>query len=83
MTRVGRILAEFGAREQPLLHQHLDARRRWQIAEPVARTLRQDQVHFLQRIQHGEGVGLDGGVVVLLVERGAKPQEVVEGFEEL
>ena len=59
-------LAELGPREQPLLHQHFDARRRGQVAELVVRTLRQDQVHFLQRIQHREGVGLDRRVVVLL-----------------
>ena len=65
-------LAELRPRQHPLLHQHLDARGRRQVAVLVVRALRQDQVHLLERVQHREAVGDHRRVVVLLVEAAAE-----------
>ena len=54
-----------------------------QVAELVVLPLGEDQVHLLQGVEHREGVGLDRRVVVLLEERRAETQEVVERLEEL
>ena len=76
-------LAELRPRQQPLLHQHLDPRGRDQVAELVVLPFGEDQVHFLQRVQHRERVRLDRRVVVLLEERRAQAEQVVERLEEL
>src|SRR5450830_209463 len=54
----GQKFAEFGPRQHPLLHQHLDARRRRQVAKLVVRALRQDQMDFLQGISTGKASAL-------------------------
>ena len=72
--------AELGSGQEPLLHQHLDPRRRGQVTELVVGPLRQDQVHFLQRIQHREAIRDHRGVVVLLEKDRAEMEEIVEGL---
>ena len=83
MVRPARNSRISGRARSPLLHEHLDARRRGQVAELVVRAFREQQVHLLERVQHGEGVGDDRRVVVLLVEGDAGGEQIVERLEEL
>jgi len=55
-----------------------------QVTELVVRTLRQNQVHFAQRVEHGESICDHRRVVVLLGRnRGQDVQELMVCLQEL
>src|SRR5262249_40515558 len=69
-------------RQQPLLNQHLHARRPGQITELVVRALRKYKMKLSERVKQGKGIGDHRGIGIFTEENRGAIQEVMESLQE-
>ena len=76
-------LPQLGSCKDVLLHQHLDAGGRRQVAILVVGSFAQDQMDLFERVHHGETIGHHGRIVILFIELDTQVQQGVERLDEL